>query len=222
MPAKISRADQLALLDAAADAIYGTGLINGRERAELRAAFRRLSIDRIELDHYVQELRYLGLVPGWATQQLRRIRRGDGEAQRDRAARRSLHPGPAARQRAAVLLQRVDALARDANRVAGVQHKVLGREIGTRLNALNPGLARGTLRVPPDMKRAADFSADGIYVLSETVAELPPVAGILTTGAGNPLSHVQLLARNLGIPNVAIDESLPTLRAATARTSCWR
>ena len=36
VPAKISRADQLALL-AAADAIYGTGLINGRERAELRA-----------------------------------------------------------------------------------------------------------------------------------------------------------------------------------------
>ncbi len=30
------------------------------------------------------------------------------------------------------------------------------------------------------------------------------MAGILTTGEGNPLSHVQLLARNLGIPNIAI------------------
>jgi hypothetical protein len=50
-------------------------------------------------------------------------------------------------------------------------------------------------------------------VLPESVADLPPLAGILTTGAGNPLSHVQLLARNLGIPNVAVDESLlPDLR----------
>jgi hypothetical protein len=47
-----------------------------------------------------------------------------------------------------------------------------------------------------------------VYLLPETVAELPPVAGILTLGAGNPLSHVQLLARNLGIPNVAVDASL--------------
>jgi Pyruvate phosphate dikinase, AMP/ATP-binding domain len=216
VPAKISRADQLALLDAAADAIYGTGLINGRERAELRAAFRRLSIDRIELDNYVQELRYLGLVSGWATQQLQ-LQFGEVMAKLSEIEPLAdLFIQDQLRGSALLFFSNVlDALARDANRVAGVQHKVLGRDIGTGLNALNPGLARGTLRVPPDMKRAADFSADGIYVLSETVAELPPVAGILTTGAGNPLSHVQLLARNLGIPNVAIDESLlPTLRAS--------
>ena len=50
----------------------------------------------------------------------------------------------------------------------------------------------------------------GIYLLPETIAELPPVAGILTAGEGNPLSHVQLLARNLGIPNVTVDHSLVT------------
>ena len=53
-----------------------------------------------------------------------------------------------------------------------------------------------------------NFRADGIYVLPETVSDLPPVAGILTEGEGNPLSHVQLLARNLGIPNVTVDSSL--------------
>jgi hypothetical protein len=43
---------------------------------------------------------------------------------------------------------------------------------------------------------------------------LPPVAGILTTGEGNILSHVQLLARNLGIPNVAIDQKwLPLIQS---------
>ncbi len=45
-----------------------------------------------------------------------------------------------------------------------------------------------------------------IVVLPETIAELEPVAGILTLGEGNALSHVQLLARNFGIPNVAIDQ----------------
>jgi phosphoenolpyruvate synthase/pyruvate phosphate dikinase len=39
------------------------------------------------------------------------------------------------------------------------------------------------------------------------------VAGILTSGEGNILSHVQLLARNLGIPNVAVDKKwLPRLK----------
>jgi len=62
------------------------------------------------------------------------------------------------------------------------------------------------------------FQADGIYVLPESVSDLPPLAGILTTGAGNPLSHVQLLARNLGIPNVAVDEALlPDLQRADGR-----
>ena len=34
------------------------------------------------------------------------------------------------------------------------------------------------------------------------------MAGILTAGEGNPLSHVQLLARNLGIPNVTITPAI--------------
>jgi hypothetical protein len=109
--------------------------------------------------------------------------------------------------------QVLDGLARDANRLAGVQHKLLGRDIGAGFNALNPGLARGVLHANPDMKRLEAFRPDGIYVLPESVADLPPLAGILTAGAGNPLSHVQLLARNLGIPNVAVDPSLlPALR----------
>ena len=56
-----------------------------------------------------------------------------------------------------------------------------------------------------ELQRLEDFLSDGIYVVPETVADLPPLAGILTAGPGNPLSHVQLLARNLGIPNVAVD-----------------
>ncbi len=41
----------------------------------------------------------------------------------------------------------------------------------------------------------------------ETPADLDPAAGILTQGEGNVLSHVQLLARALGIPNVVLGPS---------------
>ena len=43
-------------------------------------------------------------------------------------------------------------------------------------------------------------------LLAQTSSELPPVAGVLTRGEGNRLSHVQLLARNFGIPNIAMGD----------------
>jgi hypothetical protein len=98
----------------------------------------------------------------------------------------------------------LDTLARDGDQLAGVNHKLFNEDMGAGFRALNPGLARGVLMARPDMNRVGAFRSDGIYLLPETVAELPPVAGILTAGEGNPLSHVQLLARNLGIPNVAV------------------
>jgi phosphoenolpyruvate-protein kinase (PTS system EI component) len=56
-------------------------------------------------------------------------------------------------------------------------------------------------------KPGEEYRKDGIYLLPSTTPELPPIAGILTSGEGSSLSHVQLLARNLGIPNVVVDES---------------
>jgi len=101
----------------------------------------------------------------------------------------------------------IDGLQRDANHLVGVKHRLFADTVGGGLRALNPGIARGVLR---DGRELAEdqFKADGIYLLSETIAELPPVAGILTAGEGNPLSHVQLLARNLGIPNVSVAANL--------------
>lgn len=62
------------------------------------------------------------------------------------------------------------------------------------------------------------FSREGIYLLPATLENLPPVAGIITADKGNMLSHVQLLARNLGIPNVAVGpELLPRVRALEGR-----
>ncbi len=102
----------------------------------------------------------------------------------------------------------LDSMQRDANNIAGVHHQMFGQELGVGFRALNPGLARGVLHVHPDPEKFDAFQANGIYLLPETVADLPPIAGIITAGEGNPLSHIQLLARNLGIPNVSVDEQL--------------
>lgn len=215
------RGADLRLLAAHADAAYGAGLVNARERAALRASQSRLATQQIALGSYLDELRYLGLVPGWGTQSLTMhfgeamARLDDLEPLADRFVQDQL--------RGSALLpysQLLDWLARDANRLAGVAPKLFGRDLGSGFHALNPGLARGVLRASPDMKRVGDFQPDGIYLLSETTADLPPVAGILTEGAGNPISHVQLLARNLGIPNVAVDGSVvPALREHDGKRS---
>jgi len=214
-----SREALILVLSSGAEAAFGTGMVNARERAELRKTFARLSGETIQLATYRDALRMLGLVPGWGTQALNlqfieaMERLGAIEPLAQLFVQDQLRGSPLL-----FYSQTLDRLSRDANRLAGVQHKLFGKDIGAGFNALNPGLARGTLHAAPDMARVGAFTPDGIYVLPETVADLPPVGGILTAGAGNPLSHVQLLARNLGIPNVAVDESmLGALRKADGR-----
>jgi hypothetical protein len=211
---RTARADAIGLLRAGADAAFGTGLLNEREAQALARTFDGLAANELPLRTYLAELRYLGLVPGWGTQQFRlhfgeaMDKLGEIEPKAEMFVQDALRGSPLL-----FYSQVLDALGRDANALAGIQHRLFGRDIGAGFNALNPGLARGVLRAAPDMKRVDAFTADGIYLLPETVSDLPPLAGILTSGAGNPLSHVQLLARNLGIPNVSVDASLlPTLR----------
>jgi len=213
------RGGDLLLMRAAVDAAFGTGLLNERERSALQPSFDALAVPEVTLRVYLAQLRYLGLVPGWGTQQLR-FQFGeamDKLAQIEPKAELFVQD----QLRGSPLLfysQVLDALNRDANRLAGVRSSLFGQEIATGFSALNPGIARGVMVMTPDMRRLESFQANGIYLLPETVADLPPIAGILTAGAGNPLSHVQLLARNLGIPNVSVDQSvIPALQKANGR-----
>lgn len=206
--ASATRRQRLRWLAAGADAAYGAGLIGEREREAVRETFRVLRDDRVTLEQYKESLDYLALVPGWGD---RAVRFQLGEAVRKLAAiepladtvtQDLLRGSPLFFY--AVLLED---LARDANQMAGTEHLLFGEPLGTGLRGLNPGLARGTLRLAPQAD-GTGWRDDGIYLLPETVADLAPVAGILTAGEGNALSHVQLLARNLGIPNVVVDRAL--------------
>ncbi|MCC6292656.1 MAG: hypothetical protein IT164_08425 [Bryobacterales bacterium] len=103
----------------------------------------------------------------------------------------------------------LDVLARDANTAAGIVHTVFGQSVAAGVAGLNPGVAVGKLRIIRDpLDAAGNLDPKGIYVLPETVSDLKPVAGILTLDSGNALSHTQILAANLGIPNATVPSSL--------------
>ncbi len=204
-----TRGQRLSWLRASAKAAYGAGLMTSRQWQELEQVFKPLATGQVGLGQYRDGLNYLARATGWGSQTMRYFFY-DAMAEFARIE-------PLAmlfiqdQLRASPLFffaEVLNSLLLDANRLAGVRSSLFGDDVGAGLRSLNPGLAKGVLRLAQDSVSTGHFSRDGIYLLPETVADLPPVAGIITAGEGNPLSHVQLLARNLGIPNVAIDEPL--------------
>ena len=189
--------------------IYGMGLISSRQQMALGYSLARVLADPLYLDVYRKELQYLSRISDWADGQLSfyfsrpvdkmaKIEPKAADFIHDR-----LHGNPVL-----FLADTLDLLIRDADRLAGMAHRLFKNPIGAGLRALNPGLARGPLRLAADGVAPGQIDPDGIYLLPITTSDLPRVAGILTAGRGNALSHVQLLARNLGIPNVSVENRL--------------
>ncbi len=210
-----SRRQRLGYLMTSARGLYGAGLISERQLRGIETTGSRLRRDpELTLDEYRRALRYLARAPEWAD---RWVRFHFGvQVERWATLDPLSHIYPQDRLRGSPLLfygVLVDGLTNDANQLAGIEHSLFGARAGAGLRALNPGMARGVLAVPEGSGHDIAYRRDGIYLLPETISELPPVSGILTRGEGSSLSHVQLLARNLGIPNVVVRESLlPTVQ----------
>ncbi len=99
----------------------------------------------------------------------------------------------------------LDRLTVDAETQRGGGHRLFG--ISAPLSSLrgeNPGLAVGPLRVVPPGGEVKDAARNEILLLHELPPELPPVAGVISVGSVGSLSHVALLARNLGIPLASV------------------
>jgi len=219
--AALTRAELLRLGGSLADCAFGSGLLSEREREAVHAVTAPDNSGRpIGLDEYRRAISMLKRVPGWA---LGAARHAFAEALiaytalDARAARFSddLLRGSPLWMFGDVLRR----LSRDADGLAGSRTEIGEDNAGTGV-ALNPGVARGTLRIFETIESVedGDLKPGDIVALPETIAELSPVAGILTLGEGNALSHVQLLARNFGIPNVAVDfETIDSLRSLEGR-----
>ena len=202
-----SRADLLAYADSMLECGYASGFLSAGERAAASGLPGFEPGPRLTLAEYRDRITRLKRVPGWA---IGTVRHTFAEALLrytaldPRAARFSddlLRGSPLW-----VLGDVLRSLSRDLDRLSGSVVEINGEAVGAAV-ALNPGIARGTLRIfeTTEELEGATLTRGDIAVIPETIAELSPVAGILTLGEGNALSHVQLLARNFGIPNVAID-----------------
>ena len=215
-----SRREQLGFLETGAAALYGTGFASARQRRTLSASVARASAEaEVPLGLLRSELRLLARAPEWAARSLAfhfalaEERFLTLEPLTVRYAQDRLRGSPLLFFGAVI-----DSLVRDTDQLAGVEHELFGARVGSGLRALNPGLARGPLVVPDPREPLAGVVPGGIPLLPETISDLPAVAGILTRGEGSSLSHVQLLARNLGIPNVVVgEERVPAVKARAGK-----
>src|SRR5205814_7453683 len=93
----------------------------------------------------------------------------------------------------------------DASSQLGLQ-RVLQTEIskGQDYQALNVAKALGRIHVMPKLDEHVEIGFNEILVLDEVPVQLPPVAGIITGKPSTPLSHINLLAKGWGVPNVYI------------------
>lgn len=95
-----------------------------------------------------------------------------------------------------------DVMARESS----MSNSVLDIPNQSHLHGLNPGYALGELVIVEGGADEVQVSADKIYIFNHPPSDLKPVAGILTVSEGNLVSHLQLLARNLGIPNAVLSD----------------
>ena len=214
-PERASRRQQLSSLLEYFRYATGAGLLSTRELDTLTAEAGRLTRDDdVPARRYLQSIRYLERSAGWcratAARDFGPVSRHYQEAEPlasglvDHLLRGSV---------ALPLTARLEILVSDANQAAGIRHSIFGEPSNRGIVGLNPGVAIGRLGIiDVDDNTAVDPTR--IYVIPQTLSDLEPMAVILTLDSGNVLSHSQLLAANLGIPNATVPSALlPVLRA---------
>ncbi|PAK91938.1 pyruvate, phosphate dikinase [Stenotrophomonas rhizophila] len=96
-----------------------------------------------------------------------------------------------------------------------VSQEALLRE--QRFLPLNTGKAEGRLRIVRTEAQLRTLSPRDIPVLDEVPIALAPVAGLVTQRPSTLLSHVNLLAKGWGIPNVYVRDAQNALRQYDGR-----
>jgi hypothetical protein len=194
----------------------GAGLLSIRQGQALRQELdRTLASSRIDAASYRHTLRYLNRAVEWSRAT---VQRDFGPV--------ALHYMPVEPASAGLvdsllrgsaalpLANLIEVLAADADRQAGLRHSIFGRDTSAGVAGLNPGIATGRFGILREGDLRGPVDPRGIYAIPQTASDLKPMAGILTLDSGNMLSHAQLLAANLGIPNATIPSLLlPDLAA---------
>ena len=214
-PGTLSRNQQLAGLVDYIGYAAGAGLLSVRQMEALRAEIGDLGGQReIPAGKYLQSIRYLERSAGWCRATAARdfgpvVRHYQPVEPQAGGLVDHLLRGSVALP----LTARLELLVADASRAAGIRHSIFGEHSNHGVVALNPGVAIGRLGIIDSPDDTQTIDPTRIYVIPQTLSDLEPMAGILTLESGNVLSHSQLLAANLGIPNA----SFPSAAADAAR-----
>jgi rifampicin phosphotransferase len=78
--------------------------------------------------------------------------------------------------------------------------------------ALNLAKGLGRIHIINKLDDHVEIGFNEILVLDEVPVQLPPVAGIITSQPSTPLSHINLLAKGWGIPNVYLKNAKELLK----------
>lgn len=193
----------------------GAGLLSMRELDALQAEADSIARDReVAPTRYLQSIRYLERSAGWCRAT---VARDFGPVSRHFQPAEPLAAGLVDHllrgSVALPLTARLEVLVADANRSAGIRHSIFGSPDNRGIVAMNPGIAIGRLGIIDGVDDQQTVDPAKIYIIPQTLSDLEPMAGILTLDSGNALSHSQLLAANLGIPNATVPSALlPMLR----------
>ncbi len=207
---RIPRADRLRRLSEYTAIAYAMGFLSSRERHALDREIGRVQgAGTMTALEYKNALNYLGRSLDWSTATARSVF-GPVHQRYLQFEPKAVGFIDAMVRGSALLPQSMQLayLGADADRVLGASHRILGREVSQGVRGLNPGLAIRPLEIIDPHTTDWELQSTTIYVLPETTPELRPPAGVLALDAGNLLSHVQLLARNLGIPNSSVSSTL--------------
>ena len=146
--AEATRRHRLSWLVKYADGLYGIGLISARQQRALTQNLNRLMQTDPQLIDYKAELQYTARMPEWADRTLR-YHLGESVAHLatiEPLSRRYIHD----RLRGSLLLSYaavLESLIADANRQLGIRNFIFGQPADTGLRGLNPGLARGRIKI---------------------------------------------------------------------------
>lgn len=82
---------------------------------------------------------------------------------------------------------------------------------------LNQAQNIGVLRILDRLTEETILDRNEILILTEPAITLTPVSGVITTSFATPLAHVNLLAKNWGIPNAYIKGAAESFRSLAGK-----
>ncbi len=201
--------DQILTIQLFCDAAYGCGYLEEWEWSNIKQEMDVATKEELSIDELNQFYRNALSVIEWSSNQYTAIY--DDEIEKFSKFEPLVRGFIDEKIRNSCLLmlgQQIEPLNRLISDKLGNSNKIFEITSGSQARGLNPGYAKGKLLIISNISELDNVDNNCIYVFNRPPSDLKPVAGIMTITEGNMVSHVQLLARNLGIPNSVITPSL--------------